>query len=212
MATRRPSRRPARVGERASRATHQLLDRIRSSLHSLTQPKEQPLVIAERYGIFMAVTVAGLGLLVVLWPRVVPVTTDSSAVPRIRHYTSSAYGYRVSYPPDWSYDVAKVSTLPSDILEQVTFHSGGGTVMVRTARRVSTTTLIPAAPVPLTLNGVAALWYHDYDPGTGLPLDRIIVRRSDGLFNELRGYGAAFEEFAKGFSLVSKLQPPKDLP
>jgi len=168
-------------------------------------------VVAERYGIFIAVVVAGLGMLVVLWPRAVPMATGPFFVPRIRHYTS-VYGYRVSYPPDWSYNVAKDSVLPPDIIEQVTFHGGGGTVVVRTARRVSTATLIPAAPIPLTLNGVAALWYHDYDPGTGLPLDRVIVRRPDGLFNELRGYGASFEGFAKGFLLASYPQSVKNPP
>jgi hypothetical protein len=62
-------------------------------------------------------------------------------------------------------------------------------------------TLIPGSFYTDEINGTQVTRYRDYDPDTGLLLERVVVKRSNGLVHELRGYGPLFERVVDSFVL-----------
>lgn len=139
-------------------------------------------------------------ILIIIYVANEPIPLTTAAVPRTaaqtRLYVSEAYGYKFRYPSNWTYEVK-----PLGEFEEVVLSGNGETIIVRTTNEVSTSTLIPAAPETVTLNGISALRYHDYDSSTGEPQDRIVISRPDGLYHEVSGYGPRFERLAKSFTL-----------
>ena len=117
-------------------------------------------------------------------------------------YESKTYGYHLRYSNSWTYNVSEASA--SGEIEEVIFKGNGDKIVVATTKKTSEDTLIPASPTIMVLNGVNAIRYHDYDPATGLPLDRVVIERDDGLYHELRGFGSMFERLVRSFTLVLK--------
>ncbi len=103
-------------------------------------------------------------------------------------------GYQVRYPKGWSVTTGSA----------VVFQSSQDTVTVATLKKAVESGLFPDATVQLTLHGAKATQYRDADPVTGEPIDRVVVKRSDGRVNEIRGNGPAFEMIVSSFTLLAK--------
>ena len=121
---------------------------------------------------------------------------------RNRLYTSEKYGYQVRYPNSWTYQ-----TLPSvspGVLEEIIFSRATDKIVILTTREISTNTLFPEAPLEFAVRGGLAARYHDYDKITGQSLDRVVIGREDGTYQELRGYGRFFDHIVNSFTILDK--------
>jgi len=129
-----------------------------------------------------------------------PLPLATNVVPSIfsgtRLYISLTYGYHLRYPETWNYEIKSAGES-----EKVVFSGNGDRIVVATINNVSIYTLIPAVPENVALNGINALRYHDYDPLTGQPMDRVVVKREDGQYHEISGYGPKFERLLRSFAL-----------
>lgn len=152
-------------------------------------------------GVTAAVGVFFLLVIISLANAPIPLATAAlpSASSRTRLYVSETYGYKFHYPNTWVFEVNQVGKF-----EEVILSGNGEKIAVATTSEVSTSTLIPAVPETLVLNGISAFRYHDYDPFTGEPQNRVVIKRPDGLYHEILGYGLRFERLVKSFVLSNK--------
>lgn len=161
--------------------------------------------VQTKHGLFIIISASAISSLVIIYLSVAAMPLATTPVVSVlslsKNYISDSYNYQVRYPGTWSYEV-NASPLEG-VLEEVAFIKDANKIVVITANEVSTATLFPEAPLELDLNGTAALRYHDYDSATGQPLDRVIIKREDGRYNELRGYGTFFERLIGSFIISS---------
>lgn len=151
--------------------------------------------------IIIAATSALLSFVIIFFTNAPP-PLATNVVPSIfsgtRLYVSPTYGYHLRYPDTWAYEIRPVGEF-----EEVIFSGNGDKIVVATTDNVSIHTLIPAVPENAALNGISALRYHDYDPLTGQPLDRVVAKREeDGQYYEISGYGPKFERLIRSFALL----------
>ena len=159
--------------------------------------------VSSSAGLVVAVAVSAFFLFEIMSLAKAPIPLTTATLPpissRTRLYISKTYGYQLRYPNTWVYEVRPVGEF-----EEVILIGGGDKVVVATTNEVSTSTLIPAAPETLVLNGINAFRYHDYDSLTGQPQDRVVIKRPDGLYHEILGYGPRFERLIKSFALSNQ--------
>lgn len=162
-------------------------------------------VVSSQSGIFLVVVVSVIFGAVMMYlassPFPMATTSIAPASLRMKIYQSEKYGYRISYPNSW---VLTTNEQPSDALEEIVIGAGLDKVTIVTTDKVSLDTLFPALPRPEALKGINGVRYHDYDPVSGVPLDRVVIERPDGYYNEVRGYGKSFERIVKSFSFTTK--------
>ena len=135
-------------------------------------------------------------------PMATSIASVTSFQSRNRLYTSEKYGYQVRYPNSWTYQ-----TLPSvspGVLEEIIFSRATDKIVILTTREISTNTLFPEAPLEFAVRGGLAARYHDYDKITGQSLDRVVIGREDGTYQELRGYGRFFDQIVNSFTILDK--------
>ncbi|MFA5954913.1 MAG: hypothetical protein WC817_05295 [Patescibacteria group bacterium] len=146
-------------------------------------------------GGYVVVIVFGAVMLSILWntfSKYDPANTVS-ATPDVMTettYISPTEGYQFSYPTLWQV------TESGDML---LLRNGSHRIGIYTESTVSTETLIPSAPVIEHINNLNTQRYRDYDPATGGIMDRVVIKRPDGRYNELRGYGPVFERILQSF-------------
>lgn len=127
-------------------------------------------------------------------------------VPEVKmkqHYYSDNYGYSLDYPKPWKVSEFIVGEGEKS-LESVVLQNGGQSIVIYTSREASDETLLPNSSFVTEVNGVKTVRYRDYDPATGLLLERVVIERPDGLVHELRGYGPLFERVVQSFLLEQK--------
>lgn len=117
-----------------------------------------------------------------------------------RAYQSEKHQFKFEYPAMWRVSEFVVGE-GEDKLESVVLQNGSHSIVIYTTREVSEETLVPGSSYVTTINGLSATRYRDYDPQTGLLLERVVIESPDGLLHELRGYGPLFERVVNSFSL-----------
>ncbi|PJE75484.1 hypothetical protein COV04_04570 [Candidatus Uhrbacteria bacterium CG10_big_fil_rev_8_21_14_0_10_48_11] len=164
---------------------------------------DPPPLLSPLFG-YTALIVVGAVMLGVLWRTIAQQPALDSSVPDISTqttYASPSEGYAFSYPILWrvSEFTTAGQTDEGKPLHSLVVSNGVHRIVIYTESTVSSETLIPSAPTRETVGALSAERYHDYDPATGGPLDRVVIKRPDGRYNEIRGYGPVFERVLQSF-------------
>lgn len=120
-----------------------------------------------------------------------------------REYQSEKHQFKFEYPAMWRVSEFVVGE-GEDKLESVVLQNGSHSIVIYTTREVSAETLVPGSSYVTTVNGLTTTRYRDYDPQTGLLLERVVIEGPDGLLHELRGYGPLFERVVNSFAIEAK--------
>lgn len=117
-----------------------------------------------------------------------------------REYQSEKYNFKLERPAKWQVSEFVVGE-GQERLESVVLQNGAQSIVIYTTREVNEETLVPGSSYADEVNGNQVVRYRDYDPDTGLLLERVVIERPDGLVHELRGYGPLFERVVDSFTL-----------